>query len=81
MQLIDLLINLENSGQLTQLYQLGVFNIKAKNYMEVVLHYRALLATPRYIDQPSKAAHATAKDLQCGLRTVYRAIGEMSQAI
>jgi hypothetical protein len=81
MKLIDLLIQLENQGQLSPLYKSGALNIKAKNYLEIALHYRALLVTPAYIDQPNRAAQATAKGLRTGLRTVYRAISDMEQAI
>lgn len=81
MQLIDLLIQLEAQGQLTPLYKLGVFNIKAKNYFEIVLRYRALLVTPAFIDQPTRAAQATAKGCQVGLRTVYRALKDLERTI
>lgn len=81
MQLIDLLNQLEAKGQLGKLYQAGALNIKCFNYKEIVLHYRALLATPTYAEQPSQAAQATAKGLGVGLRTVYRAIDEMERAI
>jgi hypothetical protein len=81
MQLIELLCELEKKGQLGKLYQAGVLNIKCFNYKELVLHYRALLATPTYADQQSRAAAATAKQCHVGLRTVYRAIGEMERAV
>lgn len=53
MQLIDLLNQLEQKGLLSKLYQAGALNIKCFNYKEIVLHYRALLATPTYAEQPS----------------------------
>ena len=81
MQLIDLLNKLEEKGQLGKLYQAGALNIKCFNYKEIVLHYRALLATPTYAEQPSQAALATAQGLGVGLRTVYRAIEEMERAV
>jgi hypothetical protein len=81
MQLIDLLNQLDEKGQLGKLYQAGAINIKCFNHKEIVLHYRALLATPTYADQPSQAARATATGLDVSLRTVYRAIGEMEQAV
>jgi hypothetical protein len=81
MQLIDLLNQLEEKGQLGMLYQAGALNIKCFNYKEIVLHYRALLATPTYAEQPSHAAQATAHGLGVGLRTVYRAIDEMERAV
>lgn len=81
MQLIDLLNKLESQGQLSQLYQAGAINIKCFNYKELVLHYRALLATPTYAEQPSRAALATAEQCRVGLRTVYRAIDEMERAV
>ena len=81
MKLIDLLIQLENQGQLSPLYKAGALNIKAKNYMEIALHYRALLVTPAYVDQPNRAAQATATGLRTGLRTVYRALKDMERAI
>jgi hypothetical protein len=81
MQLIDLLNKLEAAGQLGPLYQAGAINIKCFNYKEIVLHYRALLATPTYAEQPSQAAQATAQGLGVGLRTVYRAIGEMERVV
>ncbi|MGI4864630.1 MAG: hypothetical protein ACRYFZ_11970 [Janthinobacterium lividum] len=79
MKLIDLLIQLENQGQLTPLYKSGALNIKAKNYMEIALHYRALLVTPAYVDQPSRAARATAAQCRVARSTVYLAIREMQQ--
>jgi hypothetical protein len=81
MQLIDLLNQLEAAGQLAPLYSLGAINIKCFNYKELVLHYRALLASPSYADQPSRAAAATAEQCHVGLRTVYRAIDEMERAV
>jgi hypothetical protein len=39
MQLIELLNQLEEKGQLSKLYQAGVLNIKYFNYKEIVLHY------------------------------------------
>lgn len=81
MKLIDLLIELENQGQLTPLYKSGVFNIKAKNYLEIVLHYRALLVTPNFIDQPTQAAQATAKVCKVGVRTVYRALKDLERPV
>ena len=81
MQLIDLLNQLDQAGVLTQLYQAGVVNLKAYSHREILLTYRAMLANPTYADQPSQAAHATAVGLGIGLRTVYRAIGEMEQTV
>jgi hypothetical protein len=81
MQLIDLLNQLDKAGTLAQLYQAGVVNLKAYSHREILLHYRALLASPTYADQPSQAARATATGLGCGLRTVHRAIREMQQAV
>ena len=81
MQLIDLLNDLEQKGQLGILYQAGALNIKCFNHKEIVLHYRALLATPSYADQPGRAAEATAIALGIGVSTVYRARREMEQAI
>jgi hypothetical protein len=81
MQLIDLLNQLEEKGQLGMLYQAGAINIKCFNYKELVLHYRALLATPTYADQPSRAAQSTASQYKVALRTVYRAIDEMERVV
>jgi hypothetical protein len=81
MQLIDLLNQLDRAGTLAQLYASGLLNIKSYNYREVVGVYRALLATPTYADQPSRAAAATAEQCRVGLRTVYRAIWEMEQVV
>lgn len=81
MQLIDLLNQLDQSGALGQLYRSGVLNLKSYNYREVVGVYRALLATPTYADQPSRAAEATAQQCRVALRTVYRAIDEMERAV
>jgi hypothetical protein len=81
MQLIDLLNQLEEKGQLGKLYQAGALNIKCFNHKEIVLHYRALLATATYAEQPARAIQVTAE--QCGVArsTVYAAIREMEQAI
>ena len=81
MQLIDLLNQLDEKGQLGKLYQAGALNIKCFNHKEIVLHYRALLATPAYADQPGRAAEATAATLGVGVATVYRARREMEQAV
>jgi hypothetical protein len=81
MQLIDLLNQLEQKGQLGKLYQAGALNIKCFNHKEIVLHFRALLATPNYADQPTKAAQDTATALGIDVSTVYRARREMEQAI
>lgn len=81
MQLIDLLNQLEEKGQLGKLYQAGALNIKCFNYKEIVLHYRALLATPSYADQMTKAAQHTAAALGINVATVYRARREMERAI
>lgn len=81
MQLIDLLNQLDKAGTLGQLYQAGIVNLKAYSHRDIMLHYRALLATPTYAEQPRQAAQATAQGLGVGLRTVYRAIGEMEQAV
>jgi hypothetical protein len=81
MQLIDLLNKLEAAGQLSPLYQAGVLNIKCFNYKEIVLHYRALLAMPGYVDQPTRAAEATAMALGVDVSTVYRARREMERAV
>lgn len=81
MQLIDLLNQLEAKGQLGKLYQAGALNIKCFNHKEIVLHYRALLATPAYAEQTARAVQATAT--QCGVArsTVYAAIREMERPI
>jgi hypothetical protein len=81
MQLIDLLNQLEQKGQLGKLYQAGALNIKCFNHKEIVLHYRALLATPTYADQPARAAQATAATLGIDVTTVYRARREMEQTV
>ena len=81
MQLIDLLNELEKKGQLGKLYQAGALNIKCFNHKEIVLHYRALLATPGYADQPSRAVQATAAALGINVKTVYRARREMEQLL
>ena len=81
MQLIDLLNQLDEKGQLGKLYQAGALNIKCFNMKEIVLHYRALLATPSYADQPTLAVKATATALGIGVASVYRARREMEQVI
>ena len=81
MRLIDLLNQLDHAGTLTRLYQCGVLNLKAYSHREIALRYRALLATPTYAEQPSRAVRATAE--QCGVArsTVYLAIRDMEQTI
>jgi hypothetical protein len=81
MQLIDLLNQLDRAGTLGQLYQAGVVNLKAYSHRELLLHYRALLATPSYAEQTARAVQATAE--QCGVArsTVYAAIREMERVI
>jgi hypothetical protein len=81
MRLIDLLNQLEEKGQLGKLYQAGALNIKCFNHKEIVLHYRALLAMPGYVDQPTRAAEATAVALGVDVSTVYRARREMEQVL
>ncbi|RZK31426.1 MAG: hypothetical protein EOO63_04215 [Hymenobacter sp.] len=67
--------------QLGKLYQAGALNIKCFNHKEIVLYYRALLATPAYAEQPTCAVHATAKQCRVARSTVYLAIREMKQLI
>ncbi len=81
MQLIELLNQLEEKGQLGKLYQAGALNIKCFNHKELVLHYRALLATPTYAEQPTRAVQATAEQCRVARSTVYLAIREMEQAV
>jgi hypothetical protein len=81
MQLIDLLNQLEQKGLLGKLYQAGALNIKCFNYKEIVLHYRALLATATYADEPTAATLATAQALGIDVSTVYRARREMERVI
>jgi hypothetical protein len=81
MQLFDLLNQLDQAGTLAQLYQAGVLNLKAYSHRDILLHYRALLATPSYADQPAAAALATAAALGIGVATVYRARREMEQVV
>ena len=81
MKLIDLLNQLDAAGTLAQLYTSGVLNLKSYNHRELVSVYRALLATPTYADQPGRAARATATQCRVSLRSVYRAIEEMEQAV
>jgi hypothetical protein len=81
MQLIDLLNQLEEKGQLGKLYQAGALNIKCFNHKEIVLYYRALLATATYADHPTAAALATAQALGIDVSTVYRARREMERRV
>ena len=81
MQLLDLLNQLDAAGTLGQLYRAGILNLKCYNYREIVSVHRALLATPTYADQPTRAARAAARQCQVGVATVYRAIAEMAQDV
>lgn len=81
MQLIDLLNKLDQAGTLSQLYQAGVVNLKAYSHREILLHFRALLAMPNYVDQPTRAAEATALALKINVSTVYRARREMERMV
>ena len=63
MRLIDLLNQLERDGALSKLYQAGAATLAVYARREIYNTYLALLATPAYADQPSKAAQATAE--QC----------------
>ena len=81
MQLIDLLNQLDQAGTLGQLYKTGALNLKSYNYRELVGVYRALLATPTYADQPTRAVEATAQQCRVGMATVYRAIQEMERSV
>jgi len=81
MQLIDLLNQLEEKGQLGKLYQAGALNIKCFNHKEIVLHYRALLTMPSYAGEPGRAVRATAEQCKVARSTVYLAIREMEQAV
>jgi hypothetical protein len=81
MQLIELLNQLEEKGQLGKLYQAGALNIKCFNHKEIVLHYRALLATATYADEPTAAVLATAQALGIDVSTVYRAKREMERSV
>lgn len=81
MQLIDLLNHLEAQGQLRQLYQAGALTIATLNHREAYLHYQALLATPRYQDQPTRAVEATMQAYRMKRSTIYRALRNMQQQV
>jgi hypothetical protein len=61
------------------LYQVGALNIKCFNHKEIVPRYRALLATPTYAEQPTRAVAATDKQCRVARSTVYLAIQEMKR--
>lgn len=81
MRLIQLLNQLDEQGTLGQLYQAGVVGLAAYTQREIYNYYHALLSTPRYTDQPSKAVHATAEGCKVDLRTVYRVLRRMEQQV
>lgn len=81
MQLINLLDQLEQQGQLGQLYQAGALNLATLNHREAYHYYQALLATPRYHDQRTRAVEATAEYCRMQCSTVYRAIRSMQQPV
>jgi Fe2+ or Zn2+ uptake regulation protein len=80
-RLIDLLDQLEAQGLLSRLYQAGALTLATLNHREAYLHYCALLASPHYLDQPTRAVEATAAAFRMGKRTVYRALDSMQQAV
>ena len=51
------------------------------NYREAYLHYRALLASPRYRDRPTRAVEATAAAFRMEKCTVYRALRNMQRVV
>lgn len=79
MRLIDLLNKLEAEGALSQLYQAGAVTLAVYAQREVYNTFCALLATPQFIDQPSKVVAATAMHCRVSKRTVYRALRSMGQ--
>lgn len=81
MRLIDLLNKLEQDGMLTQLYQAGAVTLAVYAQREVYNTYHALLATPQYADQPSKAAYATALECRVARSTVYNALRCLRQEV
>ena len=81
MRLIDLLNRLEASGMLAPLYKAGVVGLAAYSRREVYNTYQALLATPKFIDKPSKAAAETAATLKIARSTTYLAIREMEREV
>jgi hypothetical protein len=81
MKLIDALNELEAQGLLSPLYQAGALTLAVLNHREAYLYYCGLLASPRYLDQPTRAVEATAAALRMGKRTVYRALDSMQQPV
>jgi len=81
MRLVDLLNQLEQQGLLSPLYQAGALTLATLNHREAYLHYSALLASPRYRDQPTRAVEDTAAALRMGTATVYRALRSMQRAV
>lgn len=56
-------------------------HLQSYNYHEPGGVYRALLATPTYANQPTRAVEATASQCRAGVATVYRAIAEMERVV
>jgi Fe2+ or Zn2+ uptake regulation protein len=81
MRLVDLLNQLEEQGLLTPLYQAGALTLATLNHREAYLHYCALLACPRYHDQPTRAVEATAAAVRMEKRTVYRVLRNMQRPV
>jgi hypothetical protein len=81
MKLADLLNSMEQQGVLAPLYKAGVVTLVAYAQREVYNTYQAFLASPHYTDRKSDAAAATAATCRVGLRTVYRALKNMSREV
>jgi Fe2+ or Zn2+ uptake regulation protein len=81
MRLVDLLNQLEAQGLLSRLYQAGALTLATLNHREVYLHYCTLLASPRYLDKPTRAVEATAMAFRMGKCTVYRALRNMQRQV
>lgn len=81
MRLVDLLNQLEAQGILGQLYQAGAVTLAVYSQREIYNVYHALLSTPRYFDQPTRAVHATATSCRVCRSSVYRALRCMEQQV
>jgi len=81
MRLVDLLNNMEQAGILFPLYKAGAVTLAVYSRRDIYNTYKALRATPAYVDRPSNAAKATAASCRVARSTVYLSIKEMEQEL
>lgn len=79
MRVIDILNKLEESGQLTALYQAGVLTIRAYSQRDLYLRWQTLRASVRYAQDNAGAVRLVSEEMGVSTDTVYRAVAGMEK--